>query len=144
MTDRYEKLHKINYLTSEVDALYHRASVKLGVSDSISIILYMVYENGGQCPLSELYKRAGLSKQTVNSALRKLEGENIVRLDRLSGRRKTVCLTETGEEYVQKTVARMHAAECRALEHWSDEEIDCYLTLIEKHIRSFAEEFKTL
>ena len=36
------KIRKINYLISEMDALYHLASLKMGISDSVSIVLYTI------------------------------------------------------------------------------------------------------
>lgn len=80
MKQREEFIHRINYLTSEMDAVYHRASLKLGISDSVSLILYTIYDAGGSCLLSEIYKKSGISKQTVNSALRGLEGKGILAL----------------------------------------------------------------
>ena len=68
----FEKLHRINYLGAEMDALYHQACHRLGISDSAMRALYTVYDNGGTCLLSDIYKQSGISKQTVNSAMRKL------------------------------------------------------------------------
>ena len=88
MKQREEFIHRINYLTSEMDAVYHRASLKLGISDSVSLILYTIYDAGGSCLLSEIYKKSGISKQTVNSALRGLEGKGILALQQYKGRAK--------------------------------------------------------
>ena len=96
MKQREEFIHRINYLTSEMDAMYHRASLKLGISDSVSLILYTIYDAGGSCLLSEIYKKTGISKQTVNSALRGLEGKGILALQQYKGRAKKVVLTEAG------------------------------------------------
>ena len=80
------KIRKINYLISEMDALYHLASLKMGISDSVSIVLYTIYDSGNGCLLSDVYKKSGISKQTVNSAVRKLETEEILYLEQgLSG-----------------------------------------------------------
>ncbi len=40
------RIHRINYLNAELDALYHQASLKLGLTDSASIVLYTIYDNG--------------------------------------------------------------------------------------------------
>ena len=92
-----EKLHRINYLIAETDALYHQASLKLGISDSAMRVLYTVYDCGGSCQLSDIYKRSGISKQTVNSALRKLEADGVIYLKPEAGRGKRVRLTSSGE-----------------------------------------------
>ena len=66
--DKYldEMIAQINCLTEEVDSLYHQAAVRLGVSDSVLFVLYMLHTNGGQCMLSEIYKLSGISKQMIN------------------------------------------------------------------------------
>lgn len=61
----FEKLQRINWLTSEMDGLYHSMSLKIGLSDSASRILYALYTGGDCCLLSEIYKESGISKQFV-------------------------------------------------------------------------------
>ena len=73
-----EAIHRINYLTSELDALYHTMSQKLGISDSVSRILYTIYDSGNSCPLCDVCKKTGISKQTVNSAIRSLEADGVL------------------------------------------------------------------
>ena len=53
-------INKINYMCFEVEALYHQASLKLGISDSVSIVLYTVYDVGERCLLSDIYKKTGI------------------------------------------------------------------------------------
>ena len=131
---RSEYIHKINYLTFETDSVYHQASLRLGVSDCVSMILYTLYDLGEECLLSDLYKKNGTSKQTVNSALRKLESEGVLFLKQHTGRAKKVCLTEKGREYTQQTAGRLFEAEGRAFDTWTTEEINTYLRLMEKYV----------
>ena len=131
---RSEDIHKINYLTFETDSVYHQASLRLGVSDCVSMILYTLYDLGEECLLSDLYKKSGTSKQTVNSALRKLETEGILFLKQHTGRAKKVCLTEKGREYTRQTAGRLFEAEGRAFDTWTTEEINTYLRLMEKYV----------
>ena len=94
--NRSREIHRINYLTSEMDALYHQASVKMGISDSVSIVLYHLYDVGGACLLREILSSSGISKQTVNSALRNLEARGLLCLEAYNGRSKRVILTQAG------------------------------------------------
>lgn len=128
----FEKLHRINYLGAEMDALYHQACHRLGISDSAMRALYTVYDNGGTCLLSDIYKQSGISKQTVNSAMRKLERDEILYLEQEDGRGKRVHLTEKGKSYMEKTAARLYEAECEVFSGWSDQEIDMYIHFMEK------------
>ena len=72
-----KEMRRFNYLIVETDAVYHEAALKLGLSDSALQILYTVcdYDGGDACPLQEISRRTGISKQTINSAIRKLEKE---------------------------------------------------------------------
>lgn len=58
-----EKLHRINNLLAETDAVYHQASLRLGIADSTMRILYTILDNGERCLLSDVYKQSGISKQ---------------------------------------------------------------------------------
>lgn len=138
------RIHRINYLNAELDALYHHASLKLGLTDSASIVLYTIYDKGENCLLSDIYKQSGVSKQTVNSAIRNLEKERILYLEQHSGRSKKVMLTDAGREYVQKTVARLFDAEATAFASWTEDEISAHIGYLEKYIHSFREQIKTL
>lgn len=128
-----EMIAQINCLTEEVDSLYHQAAVRLGVSDSVLFVLYMLYTNKGQCMLYDIYKVSGISKQTVNSAIRKLEQENFIVLEKYNGKSKLVHLTEDGKLYAGQTAARLFEAEQTAFSEWSEEELQLYLNLIRKH-----------
>ena len=133
-------IHRINCLFSETDAIYHEAALKLHISDSVMYVLYMIHEKGEDCLLSDIYKNTGICKQTINSAIRKLENEAILYLKPYSGRAKKVCLTDKGKQYMEQTAVRVFHAECKAYESWSEEEIHLYLQLMEKYNRSLREQ----
>ena len=42
-----DMMHRVNCLASDLDSLYHQAALKLGLSDSVLFVLYLVYENDG-------------------------------------------------------------------------------------------------
>lgn len=142
--DFFDKIHRINYLVSEIDALYHQASLKIGLSDSESIVLYTIYDNGESCLLSDIYKQSGISKQTVNSALRKLEEESILYLEQHCGRSKKVTLTDEGKVYVGETIAKIFEAENAAFASWTEKEVDTHIRLTEKYVESFREQVNKL
>ena len=136
----HDIVYRINCLTEDVDSLYHQAALKLGVSDSVLLILYMLYVNGEKCLLYDIYKMSGISKQTINSAIRKLEKEEIVYLEKHDKKTKMVYLTEKGKSFANQTAARLFEAEYNAFCDWSKEEMDVYLRLIEKHNASLRKQ----
>ena len=70
---RSPALKRFNCLLSEMDAAYHEAALRQGLNDSTSRILYALCELGSPASLRAVCESTGLSKQTVNSALKSLE-----------------------------------------------------------------------
>lgn len=137
-------INKINYMCFEVEALYHQASLKLGISDSVSIVLYTVYDVGERCLLSDIYKKTGISRQTVNSAIRSLETDGILYLEQHTGRSKRIVLTDKGKNFVERTIGKLRLAEIQAFEAWTKEEINTYIHLLEKYADCFRKQVEKM
>ena len=108
------------------------------------LILYTICNNGQECLLQDIIRLSGASKQTVNSALRKLEQEGIVYLEVFSGRRKKVCLTRKGKRRVKDTVLRIIEIENEIFDSWTKAEQDTYLTLTQQYLSAFREKIKEM
>ena len=63
-----KELRRFNQLLSEIEAVYHEAAWKLGLSNSAEQILYAICNLGVPCLLSDIVRFSGMSKQTINSA----------------------------------------------------------------------------
>lgn len=137
-------MKRFNYLTTEIDAAYHEAALKLGLSDSAMLILYAICNSGDECPLSDIPHLSGISKQTVNSALRKLEHEGAVYLESFSGRKKKICLTDQGKALVKDTVLRVVEIENEIFGAWTEAERKIYIELTQKYLLAFKEKIKAL
>lgn len=137
-------LKHYNNLVSEIELTYHEASKKLGVSDSVCKILYTLCNGGEEYPLSKICKESGLSKQTVNSALRQLENEDLIKLKAADGKSKIVCLTEKGKVYVKNNALRIISIENEIFASWSEKELSEYLSLTEKFLTELKEKTAAL
>lgn len=137
-----EQMRRFNLLISEIDTAYHEAALKLGLYDSALLILYTICSCGGECMLSNI--TSGASKQTINSALRKLEADDVVYLEVFEGRKKKVYLTEKGRELVKDTVLRVIKIENEIFDLWSDEERNTCIELTQKYLTTFKEKIKEL
>lgn len=132
-------MKRYNYLLGELNAVYHEMSLKLGLSDSAMIILYTICDQGERCPLQDICRYSGLSKQTVNSALRKLEAERVLYLEAAGSRNKTVCLTEKGMGLAERTVKRIMQAENEIYTSWPEQDVEKYLELTEHFLTALQE-----
>lgn len=140
MRESGSKIRKrFNYLLGELDAAYHEMSLRLGLSDSAMIILYTICDQGEKCLLRDIRRHSGLSKQTINSAIRKLETEGIIFLESAGSRNKNVCLTEKGSNLAERTARRILQAENDIFASWTDEDVERYLGLTERFLRALQE-----
>lgn len=135
---------KYNQIICETEGLYHEASWKLGLSDSAQRILYAICNLGDPCFLSDVIRFSGISKQTINSALRKLEGEEILTAAAAGGRKKQISLTEKGRALAQETVMQIIEIEDEIYSSWTEEERRLYLELTQRYFEAFRERIRDL
>lgn len=138
------RMKRLNLITSELDAVYHEATQKLGLTDSSMIVLYTLCMFGGSCQLSRIIELSGLSKQTINSALRRLEAQGAVCLEADGGRRKLVRLTEKGGALAERTALRLMDMENRVFSEWSGDELETYISLLQRFLTSLREKVREL
>ncbi len=127
-------IHRYNYLLGELSAVYHAISLKMGLSDSASMILYAICDLGDGCLVQALSHHSGLSKQTVHSALRKLAAEGYLYLETAGGRSKRVRLTPDGQKLVSRTALRLLEMEDSIFSAWPREDVERYLALTERFL----------
>ena len=103
-------LREYNRLFKEMDDLYHELARRAGLSDSAFDILYTLCMTGDGCLQKDICNFSYISKQTINSSIRKLEREGLIRLTAGKGRDTHIFLTEEGNRVVREKivpVARM-------------------------------------
>ncbi|MCR5536003.1 MAG: MarR family transcriptional regulator [Succinivibrio sp.] len=124
-------------ISSELDKAYHQAALKLGLSDSKMNILYLLshkpYSQKQICELS------GMSKQTVNSALKDLIAEGIIE-PQLGVRHEQIKLTDKGDELIDSKLSLLIRAENSVIAQWSESERRQLIELNQKFLTAFLAE----
>lgn len=128
----------------EMNDLYHETARALGLSDSAQMILYTLCELGDGCLQKDICDRCFLTKQTVHSAVRKLEAEGFVTLSAGKGRDMHLTLTPDGRKLAERTVVPLMDAEFRAMESLSPEEQAVFLRLSEAYLSALRRELNHL
>ncbi len=131
-------MNRFNSLITQTDSIYREAAFKLGLTYSAMMVLYAVFNNGGSCPISDICA-FGINKQTVNSALRKLETEDVVFLEAAGGRRKNVRLTENGMALAEKTILKIINIENEIFASWTKYERETYIELTKRYMNQLSE-----
>lgn len=129
-----KEMHRFTYLVGETDNTYHELALKVGLSDSAMLILYTLCDMGGTCSLQTKCSYSGLTKQTINSSIRKLESENIIEVRKENGKNKKVILTDKGHEYAKNTVLKIIKIENEIMDSWSKEEVEQYIFQTKKYL----------
>ena len=134
-----------NQLLKECDTVYHAAAVRSGLSDCAFWILYSVQDTKRTYTQSEICDSSSLPRQTVNSALKKLEKDGYLTLQRIEGKiSKSIHLTEQGHAFVQKYIKPVMEAEDRACELFSDEEKKLFLNIFRTLVDRLNEEISNV
>lgn len=123
---------RLNEIINEINGLYHDLSVKLGLSDSESMIFYQLYDNPDSLTQSDIAKATGMSKQTLHSAIRKLEDEGILTLKMQNRKSKTIVVTEYGKEYIRNRILPLVEIEEQILGSWTKSDVQAFLGLQEQ------------
>lgn len=137
-------MKRCNHLQGEIEAAYHNAALKFGLADSVQFILYTICYLGDNCPLSDIVKMTGISKQTINSALRNMENQGLIQLVSATSRAKNVMLTDAGRKLAERTVLRLMQAEDAIFSGWTDADVQKYLELTERFLRGLNEQIDLL
>lgn len=140
----FSQLKRFNYIITEMNAAYHRAAQRMGLSDSAMSILYSVCDKGGSRALSDICRSSGLSKQTISTSLHKLAADGYVMLDESHRKNKTVVLTEKGAAFAEETVISVMRIENEIFSGWSRSELESYISLTQRFLDSFKEKSANL
>ena len=137
-----------NRIFRENDEIYREIAKMMGMSDSAFWILYMLREGEGQYTQSDIRTVLCQPKQTVNTALKKLEQEGVLELQPMSDKRsKQVCLTVRGNHLASRTVDLVFGMERSAMEGLSPREQDTFLKIFRKYtqlLRTNAEKLRSV
>ena len=129
---------------NENTLLYHRLARAraCGLPDCAFWLLYTLRSEEAPLTQTQLSEQLSLPKQTVNSALKKLVEEGVLRLEAADGnlKNKRVCLTEAGEAFLRRTVDRVFGVESAAAARLTEEERSALVALSQKLLDAFRAE----
>ena len=145
----------LNQMYNELDEMYHAVAVAHKISDCALWILYCVRETSAPLTQSEIADAMFINRQSVNSALRKMEEEGYIVLRTKEDNRKNKCilLTEKGERLASVTAdlilrneraafERFEKGERAAFERFEKGERAAFVALNRRYVDAVKELFK--
>ncbi len=133
-----EKRMIFDRLFKEQDYFYYQAAAKANLSEAAFWILFGICDQDKAWTQSDLCREFYYSKQTVNSAVKRLEKMGFIRLeaDKGNGNRKILVLTENGEAYCQAEIVPLIEAEQDAFASFTEEEVEVLLSLMQRQLEA--------
>ncbi len=136
-----DSLFIYNSIMKENDNIYRDLARKLGLSECGLWILYALRAEYVAPVPSEICAVLHQPKQTIHSALKKLETDGCIELTQGKDHRsKQILLTDAGLRLCRDTVDRVIAAERAALSALSAEERKVFLNVFSKFTGFFKEQ----
>ena len=106
---------------------------QMNLTDMAMWALYTLRVEPGEMTQSRMCEFLHEPKQTINSALKKMEADGLITLQSGSNRRtKTIHLTAAGEALARETADRVAETEQQALAQFSEEEADQLFSLLRR------------
>ena len=136
------KLGELYSIYSQIDAAYHLAGTKVGLSNTELDIFYVICDKGEPCPQSAIYKMTGATRSTVNSAIKKMERDGIIRLEAGAGRNANITLTEKGKALSASTAEKIIAIENSVYDEWSKEEQELFIRMNAEFCQKIKQQFE--
>ena len=134
MTQLFESISELNSLVKSIEDFYHELALSLSLSDCAFDILYAVVELGDGCLQRDICDLSYISKQTINSSIRRLEQDGYLYLQPGRGRDMHICLTPEGRRLVEEKAAPVAAMEERAFSGMPQEDQQALLRLTHAYL----------
>lgn len=133
---------QFNRLYRELDEIYHKYAKEHGLSDSALWILYSLVESNTRMTQKDMCRLWHRPPQTINSALKRLEAQGMLKLIPAADSQKTkeIVLTDSGRDLVSRIILPVFQAETRALRCMSIEERTLLLSMTAKYVDHLKEE----
>ena len=139
-----EILREFDRVNREWNDLYHEVALRMGISDSTYSIFYILYNLGDGCLQRDICYEAFANKQTINSAIRKMEKDGYIYLQQGRGRDKHIYLTDTGKQFAEKYIVPIVQSENSAVMALKPEEQKELLRLVKTYVENLKSRLKEL
>ena len=128
-------IQEFNQLLKKMDSIYCKLAKSSGLSDTAFWIIYTIKNEKETYKQKDLCVMWSYSKQTINSALKKLEEQNIIQLVAVPENKKDkkIILTEYGEHIAEKFIKPVNEIEKNALNEIKEK--NKLINLFKKYIK---------
>ncbi len=145
MQNELSPLQQYNAAFRKGDEAFHNAVKSFNMSDGAFWILYNLRDIGHELSQREVYRNACMPKQTVNSALKRLQSDGYIEFRAESGTRgRIVALTPKGEELAVHTVDMVMNVERLTMSRMPAQELGMLISLMNKYTNALTNNLRAM
>lgn len=134
-----EKVKQLNSMLSELDNLYQTLLACSSLSDSEYIVLFSILSLGEGCLQKDIAENGFVNKKTINSTIKKLQKEGLIKLKAGKYPNMHIYLTEQGKDFVKSSVIPVIEVENTVLNKMPAEAFQTLVNGYSKYIDNFRE-----
>lgn len=133
-------IQEFNQLLKKMDSVYNKLAKSSELSDTAFWIIYTIKNEKETYKQKDLCDMWSYSKQTINSSLKKLEEQNIIKLVFVPENKKDkkIILTEYGEQIAKELIGPVNEIEKKSLRNIKERKE--FIKLFKKYIETMEEE----
>ncbi len=137
-----DKVKYLNNMLCEIDNLYQSMLMSKGLSDSEYVVLFSILELGEGCLQKDISDNSYNNKKTINSTIKKLEKNGLIKLKAGKYPNMHIYLTKEGKEYITKNVIPIIEVENNVMGSVPDNIFEIFTNTYSKYMNIFKEEAK--
>jgi DNA-binding MarR family transcriptional regulator len=131
-------------LNRQLNLEYDEYAKSLGMTYSSLLVLCIIYDHPENCLQKTICEETFLPKQTVNQIITAFYKKGLIKMAEVESDRryKTIHLTESGLAYANPKVAKIKAAENKAMDSLKQSERAALIEVTEKFFSAFRDFMK--
>lgn len=134
-----DKVKRLNGMLCEMDSIYQTLLSAKNISDGEFVVLNAILSLGEGCLQKDIAENSYMSKKTINSTIKKLEKEGLIRLKAGKYPNMHIYLTKHGLDHIKNNVLPIVNVEDRVLDSMPEADFDRLISGYSKYITSFKE-----
>ena len=131
------KVRYLNQVLCEVERIYQSLLASAKISDSEYVLLFALLELGEGCSQKDIVESSYISKKTINSTVKKLQQEGIIRLEAGKYPNMHIYLTPKGSEYIKSKMIPLIERENEIMQHIQDSDFEVFVSQTAKYLNVF-------
>ncbi len=139
-----DKVKYLNNMLCEIDNLYQSMLLSKGLSDSEYIVMFSILELGEGCLQKDIADNSYFNKKTINSTIKKLEKNGLIKLQAGKYPNMHIYLTEDGKAYIKQKIIPIIEVENNVMNSAMDEEFinlsetyTKYINILKQEVNKF-------